>query len=180
MTGVSSDAIKSVVALFVVLLTTTAMLIKFDKMPGIHLSPGGGLKFSFDAASSEAGAGAGGDGSSAKADELRLGGLSGPPWRRLAIINNLTFSEGEMVLIWCGATNVNVRCVEIRANSVIAQREDVAALIELFLGDTRPKLHALASETNAISQTNLQAQAVLPDRTASIEMTDSPAVPAEK
>lgn len=170
------------------------MLIKFDKMPGIRLSPGGGVKFGFDAAaSSENDADGGGDGQSAKAAELRLCGLSGSPLRRLAIINNLTFGEGETVRILCGATNVNVRCVEIRTNSVIAQREDVSSLIELFLGNTRPKLHALTPGTNVTQPANLLVQAasgdpgsqpelprVLTGATAQVATTNFPPVQLEE
>lgn len=158
------------VALLVALLATAGMLIKFDKMPGVHLGGAGGFKLGFDSAStSEGGAETGGDDQFMKANELRLGGLSGSPVRRLAIINNRTFDEGEMALLLCGVTNVNVRCVEIRTNSIIVQREDVTGLIELFLGNTKPKFHVAAPGTNVISQTNFPNQAASPESSAPVE-----------
>ncbi len=50
-----------------------------------------------------------------------LQGISGTSDRRLAIINGRTFAAGEEGEITVGARRVNVRCVEIRADSVVIE-----------------------------------------------------------
>ena len=128
--GVSSSAIKSVVALLVLLLAAAGMLIKFDKMPGVHLPGGaGGMKPDRGAVGPGAGPSGGGGADSGggdqpgKTDDLRLCGLSANPQHRLAIINNQTFAEGETARVEFSGAKVKVRCKEIRTNSVIVQWE---------------------------------------------------------
>ena len=90
---------------------------------------------------------AGGGGQSGKDDELRLCGLSGPPERRLAIINNQTFAEGEMARVEINGAKVKVRCTAIRTNSVLVQWERATGLAELFLGGKNPDHSATVSGT---------------------------------
>ena len=51
--------------------------------------------------------------------ELRLQGISGPPERRLAIINNRTFGAGEDGEVPSQAGRVHIRCLEIKSDSVV-------------------------------------------------------------
>jgi len=51
--------------------------------------------------------------------ELRLQGISGPPERRLAIINTRTFAAGEEEEVPTNAGRTRIRCVEIGADSVV-------------------------------------------------------------
>jgi hypothetical protein len=54
-------------------------------------------------------------------DRLTLIGISGTGKRRLALINDCTLAENEEAKVRVGGTNVTIRCVEIRADSVIIQ-----------------------------------------------------------
>ena len=162
----SSSAIKSVVALLVVLLAVAGMLIKFDKMPGVHLQGGaGGGKLGGGGGGSGGGADSGGAGGGAKADDLRLCGLSGSPQHRLAIINNQTFQEGETARVEFSGAKVKVRCKEIRTNSVLVQWEGANGPVELFLGGKRPDNSEPATATAGRPTTNLDDHAAAPDRT---------------
>ena len=53
--------------------------------------------------------------------ELLLKGFSGVPNHRLAIINNNTFAVGEAGDVKTATGRVHVRCLEIKADSVIIQ-----------------------------------------------------------
>jgi hypothetical protein len=53
--------------------------------------------------------------------DLRLNGFSGPPDRRLAIINNRTFETSEEAEVNTNTGRVRIRCLEIKAESVIVQ-----------------------------------------------------------
>jgi len=66
-------------------------------------------------------------------DKLALKNLSGTPARRLAIINDQTFGEKERATVRLAATNVTIRCLEIRTNSVLIQFEATGEKQELFL-----------------------------------------------
>jgi hypothetical protein len=55
----------------------------------------------------------------AAAVELRLQGISGPPEHRLAIINTRTFAAGEEEEVPTQAGRTKVRCLEIKADSVV-------------------------------------------------------------
>ena len=158
----SSSALKSVVSLLVVLLVIAGMLIKFDKMPGVHLQggAGGGKLASGGGASSGGGNDAGGGGAGGKDDELRLCGLSGPPEHRLAIINNQTFAEGEMARVEFNGAKVKVRCTAIRTNSVLVQWEGATGPVELFLGGKNPDHSATVSGTAARRPTGTNDPAV--------------------
>ena len=48
-------------------------------------------------------------------------GVSGPPEHRLVIINNHTFSNGDEGEVSTASGRIRVRCVEIKANSVIIE-----------------------------------------------------------
>ncbi|HTY86691.1 MAG TPA: hypothetical protein VMB80_04440 [Candidatus Acidoferrum sp.] len=52
---------------------------------------------------------------------LVLKGVSGPPDRRLAIINNHTFAIGDSQDIVTPQGRIHVRCVEIRDDSVVIE-----------------------------------------------------------
>ena len=122
------------VSLLVVLLIVAGLLIKFDKMPGVHLSGGaGGLTLGAGSKPADKDKPETGGGQAAKNDDLRLCGLSGTPRRRLAIINNQTFAAGETARMKLKDGPVLVQCREIRAKSVIVQAEGAAAAKELFL-----------------------------------------------
>ena len=66
-------------------------------------------------------------------DTLMLKGLSGPANRRLALINDHTFGLMEVGKVRLAQTNLTVKCLEIRTNSVLIQAEGSAELQELFL-----------------------------------------------
>jgi hypothetical protein len=55
------------------------------------------------------------------AADLRLQGISGPPQRRLAIINTRTFAVGEEEDVPTSTGRARVRCLEINADSVVVQ-----------------------------------------------------------
>lgn len=53
--------------------------------------------------------------------ELKLNGISGISPRRLAIINNRTFEANEEGVVSTASGPVRIRCLEIRADSVLVQ-----------------------------------------------------------
>jgi hypothetical protein len=54
-------------------------------------------------------------------DQLTLVGISGTGKRRLALINDRALAENEEAKVRVGETNVTIRCVEIRVDSVVIQ-----------------------------------------------------------
>jgi hypothetical protein len=66
-------------------------------------------------------------------DKLMLKGISGPANRRLALINNHTFGRMETGKVRLAQTNLTLKCLEIRTNSVLVQAEGSAEIQELFL-----------------------------------------------
>jgi hypothetical protein len=52
---------------------------------------------------------------------LVLRGISGPPNHRLAIINSHTFGVGDEASLVTSQGPVHIRCVEIKANSVVIE-----------------------------------------------------------
>jgi hypothetical protein len=66
-------------------------------------------------------------------DKLRLKSISGVPGRRLAIINDRTFALKDQALLKLATTNVLIRCLEIRTNSVVIQFVESGAKQELLL-----------------------------------------------
>jgi hypothetical protein len=66
-------------------------------------------------------------------DTLQLKGISGPPQHRFAIINDGTFEPMEKALVRVGQTNVSLRCLEIREDSVIIQVNGASHTQQLFL-----------------------------------------------
>lgn len=62
---------------------------------------------------------------------LTLQGISGQTGRRLAIINGRTLAENEAVDIAVGSMRVNVRCIEIRADSVVIEAANVRRELRL-------------------------------------------------
>ncbi len=67
--------------------------------------------------------------------DLILRGLTGSKSRRLALINNQTFSEGEQADVKVPIGKIRVRCVEIRDQSVIITVEGSAERKEIRLKD---------------------------------------------
>ncbi len=55
--------------------------------------------------------------------QLFLKAITGPPTRRLALINNQTFAAGEEGLVKVVNGQVKIRCVEIKEGSVIVAIE---------------------------------------------------------
>jgi hypothetical protein len=66
-------------------------------------------------------------------EKLTLRTISGSATKRLAIINDRTFATMELARVRLASTNVMVRCLEIRTNSVLVRFEDSGAKLELFL-----------------------------------------------
>jgi hypothetical protein len=66
-------------------------------------------------------------------DTLVLKGISGTPQDRFALINNSTFETMEKGRVRVGETNILIRCLEIRDDSVIIQIEGAKEKTQLFL-----------------------------------------------
>jgi hypothetical protein len=66
-------------------------------------------------------------------DKLVLKNISGPPARRFAMINDKTFAPRELGTVHVGHSNLLIRCLEIRINSVVVQIEDTAEKQDLYL-----------------------------------------------
>lgn len=68
-------------------------------------------------------------------DTLTLKGISGTAARRYAIINDRTFGVMDSARMKLAKTNLLVRCLEIRTNSVLLQIEGRSEKQELFLSE---------------------------------------------
>lgn len=68
-------------------------------------------------------------------DKLILKGVSGSASRRFALINDKTLAPNEVAKIRLGQTNILVRCLEVRANSVLLQVGEPGQKMELTLED---------------------------------------------
>jgi hypothetical protein len=66
-------------------------------------------------------------------DRLTLKGISGAAGHKLALINDATLAPMERSKVRVGQTNLMVRCLEIRAQSVVIQVGDSKERQELFL-----------------------------------------------
>jgi hypothetical protein len=66
---------------------------------------------------------------------LVLKGISGTPQERFALINNATFETMEKGRVRVGQTNVLIRCLEIRDDSVIIQVDGSTEKKQLFLSE---------------------------------------------
>ena len=77
-------------------------------------------------------------------DTLVLKGISGTAQDRFALINNATFEAMEQGPVRVGQTNVLIRCLEIRDNSVVIQVDGSNEKKELFLGDQLNSQHGCA------------------------------------
>jgi hypothetical protein len=66
-------------------------------------------------------------------DKIILKGIAGPADHRLAILNNVTFETGESKEVKIDQRGVNVRCIEIRDNSVLVRVEGLESDKEIFL-----------------------------------------------
>ena len=141
--GVESSKVKSLIALVVFLVALVGILIKFDKMPGVHLGGATGrLELGFakgelkrDSGEKQSG-GANGGGDAAEVgelirnDDLRLHGLFRTGRRALAIINDQTFAEGDVAKVDYRGEIIRLRCEQIRTNSVLVSSDRLN--VELF------------------------------------------------
>jgi hypothetical protein len=64
---------------------------------------------------------------------LVLKGITGTPERRIVLINNMTFANGEEAEVRAGSGKVKIRVMEIREKSVLVSIEGVAQPKELIL-----------------------------------------------
>ena len=136
-----SPVMRSVIGVLVMLLAIAGILIRFDKMPGVRLHQGtNGFEFTTGGGQGAAGGDDGrADGSKPTlGDDLRLGGVSGNPARRLVIVNNQTLAVGEMAQVEIRGERVNVLCQEIRTKSAIIQVEGEREPVEIFLHGAKP------------------------------------------
>ena len=67
--------------------------------------------------------------------DLQLRGLAGPPERRIALINNLTFTKDEEQEVRIGNAKAKIKVLEIREKSVIIRIEGQTESKELVLPD---------------------------------------------
>ncbi len=136
-----SPVMRLVIGVLVMLLAIAGILIRFDKMPGVRLHQGtNGFEFTTGGGQGAAGGDDGrADGSKPTlGDDLRLGGVSGNPARRLVIVNNQTLAVGEMAQVEIRGERVNVLCQEIRTKSAIIQVEGEREPVEIFLHGAKP------------------------------------------
>jgi DNA-directed RNA polymerase subunit N (RpoN/RPB10) len=75
----------------------------------------------------------------ASPEKLVLKGISGTSARPFALINDSTFEAMEKGKVRYGHTNITVRCLEIRAGSVVVEIEGLSGKRELFLGKNGPQ-----------------------------------------
>ena len=75
-------------------------------------------------------------------DALELKGITGPAENRIALINNLTFTTGEVGEVrGVGQTNkFKIQCLDIREKSVVVRVIGQAEEHELFLPDNSLKM----------------------------------------
>ena len=66
-------------------------------------------------------------------NKLRLSGVSGSGQHRLVLINNRTFSEGEVNELKIAGQTVNLKCLEIGQETAIVQIQGTAARYELIM-----------------------------------------------
>lgn len=66
-------------------------------------------------------------------EKLVLKGITGGPGRRLAIINDRTFGVQDLARMRLAKTNLLIRCLEIRTNSVLIRLEDTGVKQVLVL-----------------------------------------------
>jgi len=71
--------------------------------------------------------------------ELQLKGITGTPGRRIAVINNLTFTQGEEGEVRARNGRIKIRVLEIRDKSVLLQIEGLAEPKELLLQEGSQK-----------------------------------------
>lgn len=68
--------------------------------------------------------------------KLTLMGISGPPNKRVAVINNRNFAAGEEGEVVAGGVRVRIRCIEIRDESVIVSAGSPPQRFELHMQKT--------------------------------------------
>jgi hypothetical protein len=80
--------------------------------------------------------------------QIKLSGLSGPIDRRLAIINDKTFSSGEELNVKLAGKSLKVKCLEIRDQSVLIQIQDLASpYVVMMSGEILAKAPNLAAQS---------------------------------
>jgi hypothetical protein len=68
-------------------------------------------------------------------EQVKLKGILGNSWRRLALINNHTFEVGEQAEVKTNDGRIKVRCLEIRDRSVIVNLAGENQRRELHLNE---------------------------------------------
>lgn len=68
--------------------------------------------------------------------KLVLMGISGPPNKRVAVINNRNFAAGEEGEVVASGVRVRIRCIEIRDESVIVSAGSPPQRLELHMQKT--------------------------------------------
>lgn len=66
--------------------------------------------------------------------KLALKAITGPPSNRLALLNSTPLAVNERAKVRLGQSNIVVRCLEIRARSILIQIEGETAPQEILLG----------------------------------------------
>ena len=155
-----SNAVKSAIALTLSFTALGAILAKFEMIPGVHLGmEKGKLQLRFDPKQpggdsgpkeSQKDSGAkkperdssakepGGDDGKPDADgltkdeDLRLRGLFHTGRRALAIINDQTFAQGDVLKVDYRGEKIHLRCEQIRTNSVLVSGDRMTGTVELF------------------------------------------------
>ena len=134
-----SSAKKAVVGLLVMGLASSAILLKFYKLPGFRMRGGtNGVEFvGFGGLGGNSSGGGDESGDSAakpkKGDGLRLCGWSMTRGQRLVIVNNETFGVGETARIELRGERVKVSCIEIRTNSAVLLVDGDPDAVEIFM-----------------------------------------------
>ena len=80
---------------------------------------------------------------------LQLKGISGPPQHRFAIINDGTFEPMEKAQVRVGQTNVSLRCLEIREDSVLIQVNGASQTQQLSCPRRLSRDHSVGKEVIA-------------------------------
>ena len=67
--------------------------------------------------------------------QIKLGGISGTPDHRFALINNETFAKGDQATVKVGDKHVMVHCIDIRESSVVVSIDGIEGARELKLSE---------------------------------------------
>ena len=91
--------------------------------------------------------------------ELRLEGITGTPGRRIAVINNLTLTQGEEGEVRARNGKIKIRVLEIRDKSVLLQIEGLPEPKELLLqGGSQKQLDELRKRIEMLEREREQLE----------------------